>query len=134
MAPIRFVIPRSHLGGAQLCFFLVDDEDTSQNEKKYHGFSYRGLQGVHVLSSADVPSQARACNLPTLRFLLPVACRQRTRSRCTLPSELVDRIVAAALADGGLGISREEAEIRRRELMADRKVGGVGVNQVRECL
>jgi hypothetical protein len=116
----------------QLCFFLVDDEDTNQDEKEYHGFSYHGLQGMHVLSSVDVPSQARACNLPTLRFLLPVACRQRTHGRRTLPPELVDIILAAAQVDGGLGITREEAEIRRRELMADRKVGSVGVNEVGE--
>jgi hypothetical protein len=90
-----------------------------------------GLADMHVLSSVDVPSQARACNLPTLRFLLPVACRQQTHGRRTLPPELVESIVAAALADGGLGITREEAEIRRRELMADRKVGSVGVSEVR---
>jgi hypothetical protein len=90
-----------------------------------------GLADIHVLSSVDVPSQARACNLPTLRFLLPVACRQRTHGRRTLPPELVEFIMAAALADSGLGITREEAEIRRRELMADRKVGSVGVSEVR---
>jgi hypothetical protein len=116
---------------AQLCFFLVDDEDQFLDEIAYHGFSYTGLADMHVLSSVDVPSQARACNLPTLRFLLPVACRQRAHGRRTLPPELVESIVAAALADGGLGITREEAEIRRRELMADRKVGSVGVSEVR---
>jgi hypothetical protein len=110
----------------QLCFFLVDDGDTDHDEWGYHGFSYQGLQGMHVLSSVDVPSQARACNLPTLRFLLLVACRQRTHGRRTLPSKLVDIILEAALVDGGLGITQEEAEVRRRELMTDRKVGSVG--------
>jgi hypothetical protein len=100
-------------------------------ELRHHGFTYEGLSGVHVLSSVDVPSQMRACNLPTLRFLLGVAFRQRTRGQRVAPTELIEMIVNAALADGGLGITREEAEIRRRALMADRKVGSVGVNQVR---
>jgi hypothetical protein len=98
----------------------------------YHGFRYEGLTGMHVLSSVDVPSQVRACSLPTLRFLLGVAFRQRTRGGRSLPVELADIIVGTALAGGGLGITREEAEIRRRALMADRRVGGVGVNKVRD--
>lgn len=72
----------------------------------------------------------RACNVPTLKFLLPIACRQRTHGNRTLPPELVDIIVQTALVDGCLGISREEVEIRRRAVMADRKVGSVGANEV----
>jgi hypothetical protein len=117
----------------QLCFFLVDDnsENLTNGELSYHGFTYGCLEGVHVLSSVDVPSQMRACSVPALRFLLNVAFRQRTRGSRTLPPELIDIILAAARVDGGLGITREEAEIRRRALMADRRVGSVGVNEVR---
>jgi hypothetical protein len=111
---------------------LVDDETNGgdTDEVRYHGFTYSGLAFVHVLSSVDVPSQARACNIPTLRFLLGVASRQRTSEGRTLPPEIVELIIDATLANGGLGITREEAETRRRALMKDRKVGSVDVNKV----
>jgi hypothetical protein len=115
----------------QLCFFLVDDvtDGSDDDEVSYHGFTYAGLEGMHVLSSVDVPSQARACNIPTLRFLLGVAFRQRLGGGRILPPELTDIIISAALVGGILGMTREEAEIRRRALMADRKVGSMGINQ-----
>jgi hypothetical protein len=85
---------------------------------------------MQVLTSCDVPSQARPCNLPTLGFLLPIVCRQVTRGRRTLPPELVDIILAEIQDSLDFGMTREDAEVRRRELMADRKVQTKNVNGV----
>jgi hypothetical protein len=82
---------------------------------------------MHVLTSSDVPSQARACNMPTMSLLLGAAFR-KTVGR-SLPLELAQLILGET--DGiEFGMSREEAERRRRALMADRKVQGGKVNDV----
>jgi hypothetical protein len=82
---------------------------------------------MHVLTTSDVPSQARACNTPTMSLLLGAAFR-KTVGR-NLPLEIAQLILAET---GGIefGMSREEAEGRRRALMADRKVQGGKVNDV----
>jgi hypothetical protein len=103
---------------SQLCFFLVRDEDTHRNTIQLHGFSLLGLKDMTVLTSADIPFQQRACNIPTLHFLLPIACRRLIGKN--LPPELVAFIVGYM----ELGMSREEAEQHRRRLMADRMVTG----------
>jgi hypothetical protein len=93
----------------------------------YPGFTLSGLDGMHVLSSSDIPYQARGCNAPTLTFLLGVACRQKTRRE--LPPELNQMIVGYT---NGIefGITWEQAEERRRALMQDRKVQSEDVNEV----
>jgi hypothetical protein len=83
-----------------------------------HGYVLSGLRGLSVLTTADVPFQQRACNIPTLYFLLPIAC-QRLIGR-NLPPELVTLIIRFA----SLGMSREMAEQHRRSLMADRMPHG----------
>lgn len=112
-----------------MCFFLVDDTDTS-GSLDFPGFTYTGLEGNVVLTSSDVPAQDNACNIPTLTLLLRMACRQRTSARLTLPLEVVDHIVKLGQQGEGWGMSREDAEIRRRKLMIDRKVQTKGVNDV----
>jgi hypothetical protein len=115
----------------QLCFFLVDDTDKDPRIY-FPGFIYQGLEDITVLTSSDVPSQARVCNVPTLAFLLSAVCRRYTRDKRALPSELVDIIISHLAADSQvpLGISREDAEKRRRTLMEDRKVQTKNVNGV----
>jgi hypothetical protein len=44
--------------------------------------------------------------------------------------EVADIILSEAMRDGGLGMSREEAERRRRMLMEDRRVQTKDVNGV----
>jgi hypothetical protein len=87
------------------------------------------MKGMRVLTSSDVASQARPCNLPTLSILLAIACRQLTHGRRTLPPELLEIILNFAKG-AEFGISREEAEKRRRALMEDRKVQTKDVNGV----
>lgn len=116
------VFYRRVIAAPQLCFFLVDDNDLSQDKINYPGFSYLGLADVSVLTSKDVPSQARACNFPTLRWLLPNICRQLTDQN--LPADLTAQILQSA----DFGINREMAEIHRRELMKERQVNNSGAD------
>jgi hypothetical protein len=83
-----------------------------------------------VLTTSDIPAQDGACNIPTLDLLLRVACRQRTAGRLALPPEIVEYILRLGRQSDGWGMTREEAEIRRRQLMADRKVQAREVNGV----
>jgi hypothetical protein len=83
-----------------------------------HGYALTGLHNLSVLTTADVPFQQRGCNIPTLYFLLPIAC-QRLIGR-NLPPELVTLIISFA----SLGMSREIAEQHRRALMDDRMPRG----------
>jgi hypothetical protein len=87
-----------------------------------------------VLTTSDVPQQARACNLPTLAFLLPIACREVTHGQRTLPPELVQIILSHVRENVNMefGMSREDAERRRRALMSDRKVQTQDINGVSE--
>lgn len=91
---------------------------------EYPFFDLEGLEDVSVLTTSDIPSQARACNFPTLHFLLPVVCQRLTGRH--LPRELVDLI----LASGNFGITREEAEGRRRGVMEERGLGAESVSAV----
>jgi hypothetical protein len=70
----------------QLCFFLIDDVDAGEfyDEVDFPGFAYRGM---NVLTTSDVPSQTRACNMPTLDLLLGTAFRRVIGKN--LPVELV---------------------------------------------
>jgi hypothetical protein len=77
-----------------------------------------------------VPSQERACNLPTLGLLLPIAVRQLTQGRRSLPREIVEIILKEAVKDKRFGLSRAEAEKRRRQLMEDRKVNAREIDGV----
>ena len=52
--------------------------------------TYQGLEGMHVLTTADIPPQNCGTNIPTLRILLPRICEERTGK--TLPPELVEII------------------------------------------
>ncbi|KAJ8515478.1 hypothetical protein ONZ45_g7083 [Pleurotus djamor] len=97
-----------------LCFFLVDDTDTS-DEIEYPEMTYQGLEGMHVLTTADVPPQNCGTNIPTLRILLPRICELRTGK--TLPPELVEIILSQ-----DLGLTREMAEMHRRGFMEDRRI------------
>jgi hypothetical protein len=108
------------------------DDSHQEDELDYPGFTYHGMENMRVLTSLDVPSQARACNLPTLAFLLPIACRQITREQRTLPPELVEIIIAHVKENSKaeFGLSREEAEKRRQALMGDRKVQTKNINGV----
>lgn len=90
----------------------------------YPGFQYTGLEGNYVLSTADIPSQAVAANVPTLRILLPLVFEKKIGT--SLPPELVEYILALS----NLGISREQAEKTRRRLMEDRKVKSQKENEV----
>jgi hypothetical protein len=108
---------------------VIDDSDDSDT-LRYPGFTYENMDNMKVLTSCDVPKQARACNLPTLKLLLCSACRQAVNGRQALPMEVADIILTEAMRDGGLGMSREEAERRRRMLMEDRRVQTKNVNGV----
>jgi hypothetical protein len=85
------------------------------------------MDSIHVLTASDVPPQARACNALTLALLLTAAFRKVVGKN--LPGELAEFILAET---NGIdfGLSREQAEERRRALMADRRVQGVKVNDV----
>ncbi|KAJ7835971.1 hypothetical protein B0H13DRAFT_2288278 [Mycena leptocephala] len=107
--------PDDHIAKRKiLCFFLVDD-DNELEDIEYHGFTFYGLTN-QVLTSSDVPFQARMSNFRTLRFLLPFICRRLTGQN--LPQELVDNILRST----HWGFSREEAERHRRSLMKDRVI------------
>jgi hypothetical protein len=111
----------------QLCFFLVEDGDADEyyDEVSFPGFSYRGMETMTVLTASDVPAQARACNTPTLALLLGVAFRKVVGRH--LPVEL-KQLILAETQGVDFGISREQAEQRRRALMADHRVQGGMVN------
>jgi hypothetical protein len=113
----------------QLCFFLVEDGDADEyyDEVSFPGFSYRGMETMTVLTASDVPAQARPCNTPTLALLLGVAFRKVVGRH--LPVEL-KQLILAETQGVDFGISREQAEQRRRALMADRRVQGGMVNDV----
>ncbi len=72
---------------------------------------------MNVLTSSDVPWQARDCNARTLHSLLTLAFKRLIGKE--IPAELRNYIVQIA-TEGT--ITREEAEKRRRELMEDRKI------------
>ncbi|KAE9388784.1 hypothetical protein BT96DRAFT_1003878 [Gymnopus androsaceus JB14] len=101
-----------------LCFFLVDD--TIQNETwiSHHGFTFRGLEKMNVLTTSQIPMQIRKCNEPTFLALLPLISAQLTKGT-PLPPELV-AIIWEYVSAGTM--TREEAEEHRLKLMADRKV------------
>ncbi|KAJ6577438.1 hypothetical protein B0H19DRAFT_1119924 [Mycena capillaripes] len=111
--------PEDHVAKRKiLCFFLVDDDDENSEsaDKNYHGLTFENLTN-RVLTSSDVPLQARMTNFRTLRFLLPLICLRLTGQN--LPPELVQHIFQAA----SWGFSREEAERHRHNLMKDRVIG-----------
>ncbi|KAG9221185.1 hypothetical protein CCMSSC00406_0007359 [Pleurotus cornucopiae] len=99
-----------------LCFFLVDDEASEGGRLEYRGYSTDGLEDMNVLSTSDVPWQARPCNIRTLHSLLLLSFKRSIGKE--IPAELRNYIVSMA-TEGT--ITREEAEKRRRELMEDRK-------------
>lgn len=92
---------------------------------EFVGFSYKGLEGVVVPTTADIPSQERLTNTPTLHFLLPIICQRLTGHN--LPRELSEHIVHFL----DLGMTREQAETHRRALMRDRKVTNSDAGNVR---
>lgn len=57
----------------------------------------------------------RACNFPTLRWILPLICFRITGK--SLPHMLTERVLQSA----HFGISREMAEQRRRAFMEERQ-------------
>jgi hypothetical protein len=124
----------------QLCFFLVDDGDENgflRSDPNYDpvnlpGITYWGVEEINVLTSKDVPSQARACNLPTIAFLLRVAFRQRAGR--LVPDELINLVLEGleGLEGPGAQMTRQEAEEWRRALMDDRRVNAKHTNGV--CL
>ncbi|KAJ6588743.1 hypothetical protein B0H19DRAFT_1057870 [Mycena capillaripes] len=110
--------PEDHIAKRKiLCFFLVDDDDeeSESEDKEYHGITFQALKN-QVLTSCDIPSQARMANFRTLRFVLPFICLRLTGKN--LPPELVQHILQST----DWGFSREEAERHRRRLMKDRVV------------
>ncbi|KAJ7352391.1 hypothetical protein DFH08DRAFT_805641 [Mycena albidolilacea] len=100
-----------------LCFFLVDDDEEhfDSEDKEYHGITFHKLTN-QVLTTFDVPFQARMSNFRTLQFILPFICRRLTGQN--LPPELVQHILQSA----HWGFSREEAERHCRNLMKDRVI------------
>ena len=78
-----------------------------------------------VLTTADVPYQARGCNFPTLHLVLPDVCERLIGKR--LPAEIVDWIIDAdddgrfPERGGSLGMSWKAAEETRRAAMSDRR-------------
>ncbi|KAF4566608.1 hypothetical protein EYR36_012039 [Pleurotus pulmonarius] len=112
-----------------LCFFLVDENQTDGIDNDtafYHGYVTSGLAGMNVLSSLDVPWQARPCNIATLHLLLSIAWKRLVGK--DIPAELRNYIIAAAIEGT---ITREEAEKWRRELMVDRKIKGTSYRETR---
>lgn len=83
---------------------------------EYRGYSTDGLEDMNVLSTSDVPWQARPCNIQTLHSLLLLSFKRSVGKE--IPAELRNYVVSMA-TEGT--ITREEAEKRRRELMEDRK-------------
>ncbi|KAJ3767263.1 hypothetical protein FB446DRAFT_755463 [Lentinula raphanica] len=101
----------------QLCFFLVDDSVKNEVWVSRPGFVIKGLRGMNVLTTSEVPNQMRKANEPTIRALLPTISVKLTGKE--MPPELVDIIWKHAFAET---FSREEAEKHRLELMKDRKI------------
>lgn len=113
-----------------LCFFLVDDVHPGaevDHDKdimlEYHGFSYC-FQSQKVLSTTDVPYQARGCNIATLHAILPLITQRLVGKR--LPPEIVDHIIKiddSQSSEQGvvLGMSWKAAEATRRAVMDDRR-------------
>ncbi|KAJ7841354.1 hypothetical protein B0H14DRAFT_1047587 [Mycena olivaceomarginata] len=99
-----------------LCFFLVDDDEEhfDSEDKEYHEITFHLTN--QVLTTSDVPFQARMSTFRTLQFILPFICRRLTGQN--LPPELVQHILQSA----HWGFSREEAERHRRNLMKDRVI------------
>lgn len=113
----------------QLCFFLVDENQTDPNDNDtafYHSYTTSGLAGMNVLSSSDVPWQARPCNIATLHLLLSIAWKRRVGK--DIPAELRSYIITAAIEGT---VTREEAEKWRRELMVDRKIKATNYRETR---
>ncbi|KAL4255807.1 Protein of unknown function DUF4246 [Pleurotus pulmonarius] len=106
-----------------LCFFLVDDEASEGGRMEYRGYSTDGLEDMNVLTTSDVPWQARPCNIRTLHSILLLAFKRTIGKE--IPAELRNYIVSMA-TEGT--ITREEAEKRRRELMEDRKFTSTGLS------
>ncbi|KAF4563236.1 hypothetical protein EYR36_003675 [Pleurotus pulmonarius] len=106
-----------------LCFFLVDDEASEGGRMEYRGYSTDGLEDMDVLTTSDVPWQARPCNIRTLHSILLLAFKRSIGKE--IPAELRNYIVSMA-TEGT--ITREEAEKRRRELMEDRKFTSTGLS------
>ncbi|KAL4268889.1 DUF4246 domain-containing protein [Pleurotus pulmonarius] len=101
-----------------LCFFLVEEKPSDRPDLVfYHGFVTGGLKDMNVLTSSDIPWQARDCNTRTLHSLLTLSFKRLIGKE--IPAELRNYIVQMA-TEGT--ITREEAEKRRRELMEDRKI------------
>jgi hypothetical protein len=106
----------------------VDDDylDPDFDPSDQIGFYYDGIEDMNVLSTDDVPSQARACNLPTVAFLLRVAFRQYANRH--VPDELIDLVLDGL---GGPGqLTRQEAEKQRRAFIEDRKVNAESALEV----
>lgn len=95
-----------------------------------HGFSYH-LKPHAVLTTSDIPPQARGCNLPTLHVLLPLVSEKLVGKK--LPPELVELIIDLGdnkeypARGGALGISWKIAEQMRREVMDDRRANNKNV-------
>ncbi|KAJ8703403.1 hypothetical protein PTI98_002027 [Pleurotus ostreatus] len=112
-----------------LCFFLVDENQTDPDDNDtafYHSYTTSGLAEMNVLSSLDVPWQARPCNIATLHLLLSGAWKCLVGKE--IPAELRSYIVTAAIEGT---ITREEAERWRRELMIDRKIKATDFRETR---
>jgi hypothetical protein len=128
-----FLDVRLSLFSGQLCFFLVKDGDLSEIDQDDHhhvdypGFEYWAIKIMDVLTTSDVPSQARGCNTPTLTLLLDAAFRSVVGKN--LPAEL-SQLILSEMNGVEFGLSREKAEERRRAIMADRGVQIVGINEV----
>ncbi len=90
---------------------------------EYRGYSTDGLEDMNVLTTSDVPWQARPCNIRTLHSILLLAFKRSIGKE--IPAELRNYIVSMA-TEGT--ITREEAEKRRRELMEDRKFTSTGLS------
>jgi hypothetical protein len=73
------------------------------------------MEDLPVLTSSDVPSEMRACNFPTLRWILPLICYRITGK--LFPLALTEQVLHSAY----FGISREMAELRRRAFMEERQ-------------
>lgn len=98
------------------------DDSRSKEEATYPGFRYDfgAVTNRPVATTLDVIPQARACNVPTLRFLLPIVCRKVTEK--SFPPELVEIVILYLINSEGGGWTREQAEEHRRRLMDNRKV------------
>ncbi|KAF4599576.1 hypothetical protein EYR40_006671 [Pleurotus pulmonarius] len=105
-----------------LCFFLIDEnQPRPYGEVLVHrGHAFSGASNVNVLTTVDVPSQVRPCNVETLHASLLLAFKQSTGRE--IPVELRNHIVYLALELEPGKVSREQAEQWRRELIDDRRI------------